>query len=181
MRHSHAGSNPAAGAYNLRFEVSGFQRSVFSYRYGKMLDNFMEGLSQKDRELVYNFLEIECNKKGLTEERRLKHITALRKLFSIFKNKDIRKTTQKDVDIVFCWIRNYQKWDLMTKRDHWFMVKRFLKYINPKLDFSEYKLARSRNKRRVLRTCYKILVWRCQMANEENARWKRKICQEHIK
>lgn len=112
-----------------------------------MLDNFMEGLSQKDRELVYNFLEIECSKRGLTEERRLKHITALRKLFGIFKGKNIRKATQKDIDVVFCWISNYQKWDLMTKRNHRSMIKRFLKYVNPKLDFSEYKLARSRKKR----------------------------------
>lgn len=40
------GENPAAGAYTLRFKVSGSRKSVFSHRYGKMLDNFMGRLQR---------------------------------------------------------------------------------------------------------------------------------------
>ncbi|MBI4896090.1 MAG: tyrosine-type recombinase/integrase [Candidatus Aenigmarchaeota archaeon] len=109
-----------------------------------MLENFLNQLSTKEATVIYEFLEIDRNKKGLTEERRLKYITGLRKLLSFLSDKSIFSLDQNDVDILFCQIKGYQKWSPMTKRDHWFMIKGFLKYVNSGLTFDGYKLSRKK-------------------------------------
>ena len=119
--------------------VSGFEFRVLSGVYRKVLANLLDSVSEENKSIIYNFLEEECVKKGLTERRREKYIRIITKVVSPIGSRVLTEINKPDIDNFFFYLKSSNLSD-PTKEDYWNMFRIFSEYLNPNLGVRTYRL-----------------------------------------
>ena len=129
-----------AGASNPRLlSQSSVNSLLSSRRYEKALANLLSFTNTENQNILYEFLEKECFRKGLTERRREKYTRILKKILVQLCEKKLSDFVQDDVDNYFYWLKHSNLSD-DTKKDYWQMFRIFAEWLNPKLQVRNYKL-----------------------------------------
>jgi integrase len=91
----------------------------------------------KSNEIIQEKFLVQLNRKGLSKRRIDKYIILLRK---INKSYDLNNLSHVEIDQFFFFLKGSQDLASDTKLDYWNMFRIFVKWMNPKIDLSEYKL-----------------------------------------
>ena len=96
-------------------------------------------MCDEDLGVIYDFLEKKLILEGIGIVRRLKYIRTFRRILRLL-DKPLKNMNINDIERHFLWLKNSPNYSDETKGDYWNMVKKFIKYLHPKLDLSKYKL-----------------------------------------
>jgi len=83
------------------------------------LKNILNSTNEKNKAIIYEFLEKECNRKGLSEGRKQKYIRIVKKTLKFLNDKTLAKISQENVETFFLWLRNNEAYSDETKDDYW--------------------------------------------------------------
>jgi len=93
-----------------------------------------------NKPVVYDFLERECNKRGLGERRRLKYTRIIRIVVGYLGDRPLTSLSQEDMESLFLWLKNANEYRDDTKKDYWNMLRILARWLNPKVTLNDYKL-----------------------------------------
>lgn len=106
----------------------------------------LESSAGKNRRIIEEYMEIQCEKEGLSEKRKIKYVWIFKRLLKLLKRKRLKAISKRDVEKIFFWLKNMD-YSPDTKQDYWSILKKIITWLNPRFNLKEYKMNLRLNRR----------------------------------